>query len=186
MAGKLAGKFKTIVIDPPWHGPNASPAFQAHAPLRVLPYSTMTGIAIASLQVPQLAHPKAQLWIWAGSRGLGDAQLLLQQWSFNYRALFVWDKSGRKNGKWRIGTGRHMRGQCEFLLWGGRPGAQMVRPSDCPSQLQEWPVPRRHSEKPGEAYQLIRSMSAAPRVDLFARQRRPGFQSWGNELAAQG
>lgn len=175
-------KYKTIVIDPPWAGPGETPAFDSEnkatgkkMKLSLIPYSTMTGIQVASLRVSEQAADDAQLWIWCCSRSVGDAVLLAQLWSFKYRALFVWDKQ-------RIGLGRHARGQCEFLLWAARRGARLVDPKQCPRQIQQWPKPNRHSEKPAEAYQFIRSLSDAPRLDIFARQHRPGFTAWGNQV----
>jgi N6-adenosine-specific RNA methylase IME4 len=52
-----------------------------------------------------------------------------------------------------------------------------------PQQTHEWPRPKRHSEKPAEAYAMIAERSPGPRIDLFARQSRPGFEAWGNESA---
>lgn len=165
-------KYKTIVIDPPWPGPGV--CFRPHGTDEsVIPYTTMTGIQVAALRIKEIAHPESQLWIWAPSRNLGDATLLIQLWGFDYRALFVWVKP--------LGMGRHCRHQCEFLLWGGRPGARLVEPRKCPPQIQEWPKPKRHSEKPPEAYELISELSDGPRIDIFARQARPGFTPWGNE-----
>jgi N6-adenosine-specific RNA methylase IME4 len=42
--------------------------------------------------------------------------------------------------------------------------------------------PVRHSQKPDASYQLIESVSHTPRLELFARQRRQGWHSWGNEI----
>jgi N6-adenosine-specific RNA methylase IME4 len=134
----------------------------------------MTGVQISAMRIPDLADPAAQLFLWAPSRQIGDASLLMNTWGFRYRGLFVWCKP--------LGMGRHMRHSVEFLLWGGRPGAKLVEPKHCPVQLHHWPKPRRHSEKPPEAYRLIRQLSDPPRLDLFARQHRPGFQPWGNEV----
>jgi N6-adenosine-specific RNA methylase IME4 len=167
-------KFKTIVIDPPWPGPVGCPAFKSHGAADMLiPYTTQTGVQVATMRIPKIAAPGSQLWIWATSRSLGDASLLMQLWGYSYRALFVWKK--------RLGMGRHVRHECEFLLWGGVAGALLVKPKDCPRQVHEWPKPKRHSEKPAEAYEFIRFLSEGPRIDIFARQRRPGFTPWGNE-----
>lgn len=176
---KTPARFKTIVIDPPWPGPGSVPAFDSTATgpmkLNLIPYATMTGIQCAALQIPDIADDDAQLFIWATSRSICDAFLLAQLWAFKYRALFVWRKKA-------LGMGRHIRHQAEFLLWTARRGAPLVDPKQCPHQIQEWPKPRRHSEKPGEAYDLIRQLSCSPRIDIFARQDRPGFLAWGNEL----
>ena len=41
---------------------------------------------------------------------------------------------------------------------------------------------REHSRKPDEVYERIEHFCAGPRLDLFARERRPGWAAWGNEL----
>ena len=78
-------RYKTIVIDPPWPGPGATPAFDQSAPLRLIPYHTMTGVQCAALNVREVADDDGQLFLWATSRSIGDAYLLLQTWSFSYR-----------------------------------------------------------------------------------------------------
>jgi N6-adenosine-specific RNA methylase IME4 len=170
-------QYMTIMIDPPWPGPGATPAFdpdkKGKVPVSIIPYSTMTGIQCACLRVREIAHHQAQLFLWTPSRNIGDAFLLVQYWGFNYRALFTWMKPP--------GLGRHARHCVEFLIWAGRPGARLVEPKKCPLQVQHWPKPKRHSEKPPEAYDLIRSLTDGPRIDIFARQARPGFEPWGNE-----
>lgn len=167
-------KYKTIVIDPPWPGPGATPAFDAQRPLRLIPYHTMTGIQVAALRIREHAEEDAQLFIWATSRSVGDAFLLAQLWAFSFRGLFVWKKP--------LGLGRHVRSEAEFLLWAGRHGAPLVEPTDCPHQVHEWKKPHGHSEKPEGAYDMIRELSHAPRLDIFARKRRDGFDAWGDDL----
>ncbi len=41
---------------------------------------------------------------------------------------------------------------------------------------------RRHSQKPDEMYELIEAVAPTPRIELFARTRRPGWDAWGNEV----
>lgn len=43
-------------------------------------------------------------------------------------------------------------------------------------------APRRgHSVKPREAIKLIEARSLGPYLEMFARERRPGWDCWGNE-----
>ena len=48
------------------------------------------------------------------------------------------------------------------------------------------PARRREAErKPDEAYELIERMyPTLPKIELFARQNRPGWVAWGNEIAS--
>ena len=42
-----------------------------------------------------------------------------------------------------------------------------------------------HSKKPDEAREKILAlMGNLPRVELFARQKTPGWDAWGNEIAS--
>jgi N6-adenosine-specific RNA methylase IME4 len=41
---------------------------------------------------------------------------------------------------------------------------------------------REHSRKPDCIHERIERLVAGPYVELFARQRRPGWDCWGNEV----
>jgi hypothetical protein len=44
-----------------------------------------------------------------------------------------------------------------------------------------------HSRKPDEAYEIIERMyPGLPRIELFARGRRPGWDAWGNQANTDG
>ena len=47
-----------------------------------------------------------------------------------------------------------------------------------------WAVKRqsRHSKKPEFFQDLIKTVSDAPRIELFARRPRAGWDVWGNEV----
>jgi N6-adenosine-specific RNA methylase IME4 len=40
----------------------------------------------------------------------------------------------------------------------------------------------RHSEKPAEFYKLVESCSPGPYLEIFARQKRPGWTCVGGEI----
>jgi N6-adenosine-specific RNA methylase IME4 len=40
---------------------------------------------------------------------------------------------------------------------------------------------RQHSRKPDVFYERVAAASPGPRLDMFARERHEGFDSWGNE-----
>jgi len=165
-----AKHYQTIVIDPPWPGPTEHRSAKGGG-VTLIPYQCMTGIQLAAMNIGDIATDDAQLWMWATSRHLGDAQLLMQLWAFSYAGLFIWKKPP--------GLGPWIRHDSEFLLRGVRRGAKIDLPA--PAQTHEWPRPKRHSEKPPEAYVMIESKSPGPGIDIFARQPRPGFDAWGNQ-----
>ena len=47
--------------------------------------------------------------------------------------------------------------------------------------IKATPLRNGHSSKPDEFYNLIREMSPEPRIDIFARKSRVGFDTWGDE-----
>ena len=164
------GAYKTIVIDPPWPGPTEHRSDKGGG-VTLIPYQCMTGIQLAAMNIGEVAAEGAQLWMWATSRHIGDAHLLMQLWAFSYAGLFIWKKPS--------GIGPWIRHDSEFLLRGVRRGAEIKLPA--PVQTHEWPRPKCHSEKPPEAYRMIEEYSPGPRIDIFARQPRPGFDAWGNQ-----
>jgi N6-adenosine-specific RNA methylase IME4 len=91
----------------------------------------------------------------------------------------VWLRvSDHKPRKQAFGTGYVLRCAGEPFLIGtiGNPRtARNVR------SVIEGPI-REHSRKPEEAYaEAEKLMPRARRADLFSRQTRPGWTSWGNE-----
>lgn len=46
--------------------------------------------------------------------------------------------------------------------------------------LHEWPRGK-HSEKPNAFFELVERLSVGPRLEMFARQQRLGWDGWGNE-----
>lgn len=162
--------YKTIVIDPPWPGPGEHRSMKGGG-VTLIPYQTMTGIQLAAMQIADIVADGGQLWMWTTSRNFVDAGLLLQLWGFRYAGMFIWKKPPNL-GPW-------IRHDSEFLMRGTLPGAEIILPA--PVQTHEWPRPKRHSEKPPEAYRMIEEFSPGPRIDIFARQPRPGFDAWGNQ-----
>jgi N6-adenosine-specific RNA methylase IME4 len=41
---------------------------------------------------------------------------------------------------------------------------------------------REHSRKPDEIYERIENLLEGPYIELFARTKRPNWDSWGNEV----
>ena len=80
---------------------------------------------------------------------------------------------------------RLVRGQHELLFIATRGDMP------CPLQANRLPSvinsPRReHSRKPDKAYELIEGMyPGLPKIELFARERRCGWECWGNEVTSR-
>jgi N6-adenosine-specific RNA methylase IME4 len=168
---ELSGAFPVIYADPPWryeHAISDSRKIENQ-------YPTMTAEELAALTPP--AADDAVMFLWATSPKLDEALDLLRVWGFSYRTNLVWVKD-------KIGMGYYARQQHEQLLIARRGDLPVPDPADRPSSVIHAPRGR-HSEKPESVYGLIERMYPLfARCEMFARQTRPGWTSWGNEIAA--
>ena len=93
---------------------------------------------------------------------------------FRHAASFVWDKVRHNYGNYN--SVRH-----EFLLICPRGSALPETPELCDSVVC---VERtdKHSEKPNEFVEIIEKLyPSAPKIELFARNKRKGWHVWGHE-----
>ncbi len=159
-----------ILADPAWPStnPHSSWSPEQH-------YPTISLEAIKALPIP--AADDSVLFLWAVCHQLEDALAVIEAWGFTYKGCFVWVKPSIKLGNW-------IRYRHELLLFATRGNPTLPAPAHRQDSVIEAACGR-HSEKPVSAYQLIECMyPTASRVELFARTRRPGWTSWGNEVVA--
>ena len=73
----------------------------------------------------------------------------------------------------------------KLLLIARRGDPPTPRPEDRPASVIQAPR-REHSRKPDEAYELIERMyPELPKIELFAREERAGWDVWGNEVDSE-
>lgn len=138
-------------------------------------YPTMPVEQIAALPVSGLAADDAHLWIWGVNRLLGAAYEVARAWGFTPMTLVTWCKPGP-------GMGYYVRNNTEHCLLATR-GRPMVPPKALISSWYVWPRGP-HSQKPDEFFALAEQVSPGPRLELFARRSRPGWDSWGSQAPA--
>lgn len=165
----LTPPYRTIVADPPWQPPGrgASTKNRAGPSKR---YSTMTVEEISALPVEELVAPDVHLWLWGINGLMEDAYQVVRAWGFKPITLVTWCKPG-------TGIGNYLRNNTEHVILAsrGKPHVPEHKP------LSTWYIwPRgAHSVKPAAFYDLVEQVSPAPYVDLFARQQRFGWDTWG-------
>lgn len=168
--------YDAILADPPWDfrvysekGDRKSPSSQ---------YDTMSVEDICLLPVGQLASRHCALFMWTTFPVLDRSFEVLKAWGFRYATGGAWHKKSSTGEKTNFGTGYIHRSASEIWLVGvtGQPTwrSRSVR------NLIEAPV-RGHSRKPDQMYENIEDLISGPKVELFARQKRSGWDSWGNE-----
>lgn len=182
-------KYAVIYADPPWsycqHG--TGPKSRGNAAQH---YHTMTTEDICTLPVRQLAGGEqgCALFMWATFPQVADALRVMEAWGFTYKtAAFVWVKKNRKSGTNFWGMGAYTRANAEICLLGVtpdfRPAAQIK--NHAVHQIIEAPV-MAHSVKPNETRRrIVELLGDVPRIELFARQRVPGWDAWGDEIGEQ-
>jgi N6-adenosine-specific RNA methylase IME4 len=130
---------------------------------------------ISALPVGELAVADAHLWIWGVNRVLDAAYAVARAWGFTPMTLLTWCKPGP-------GMGYYLRNNTEHCLLATR-GKPMVPASKPVSSWYAWPRGK-HSQKPDEFFALAEQVSPGPRIELFARQSRAGWASWGAQAPA--
>lgn len=166
-------RYRTIVADPPWRYKTSLPGFGGAGGRSAVPYDTMTIDEIAALPVGALAEDDAHLYLWTTNTHLPHTWAIVRAWGFSYSTLLVWCKPPRG------GAGFPTFGICtEFVLFCRRGSASPLQRLD--RNWWEWPRAH-HSAKPPAFLDLVERVSPAPRLELFARTQRLGWDSWGNE-----
>ena len=160
-------KYKTILADPPW-------TFRHRSTRGAVSYPTLSVQQLTEMgpQIQDLAATNAHLYIWTTHVHLPDALKAIEAWGFRYTQPLVWFKV-------KMGLGFYYRSFIEILLFAVRGRLRLSR-RDLPNYLVESRT--KHSRKPLAAYRMIELGSPAPRIELFARERREGWHSWGDEV----
>lgn len=172
----ITKKYSVIYADPPWRYERSKVqgAAEKH-------YPTMSIDELCAMPVPELAAKDCALFLWATFPQLPEALRLIRAWGFRYRTVaFVWLKRNRKSPSWFYGMGYWTRSNAEICLLAtkGKPKRQ----SAGVHQFLISPI-EQHSKKPDAAREkIVALMGDLPRIELFARQKTPGWDIWGNEL----
>lgn len=172
--------YDLIMIDPPWRFELYSAKGEEKS--AQAQYATMSLDDIAALPVADLAAPDCLLWMWATAPLLPRQIEIMARWRFRYVTSGVWVKT-TVTGKTAFGTGYVLRNAHEPFLIGaiGEPKTQRDVRSVVMGQTRE------HSRKPDSAYAAAeRLVPNARRADLFSREHRKGWDSWGDEAGKFG
>lgn len=189
------GKYAAILADPPWQFNSlwggrpkkteagyASRAIDAH-------YDTLTIDEIAALPVADLAADSCVLFMWTCWPVLQSSFHVLEAWGFTYKTCaFSWMKAD----PYRLfaddktpfaGMGYWTRANTEPCLLATRG-----KPKRLNADVRQGIIDKRreHSRKPDCVHERIERLVAGPYCELFARERRAGWDAWGNEVGKFG
>lgn len=168
-----AGKYATIIVDPPW--PIEKLEREARPNQFAFDYPVMGLDEIYNFEIPgSVALDDCHLFMWTTQKFLPRAFDVLAAWNFRYVFTMVWHKPG---GFQPYNLPQY---NCEFILYARRGNPQFLETKaffTCFNADRSG-----HSIKPDEFYNLIRRVCPEPRIEIFARQERDGFDVWGNEV----
>lgn len=125
-------------------------------------------------QISSLADENCHLYMWVTSNYLDVGIECMKHWGFRYITNVVWNKTTG------VGMGRYFRNYHEICLFGAK-GSFKIDPHVFIKSVISAPR-REHSRKPEQMYDLIEKRSPGPYIELFARNTREGWDSWGNEV----
>lgn len=185
-------RYACIVADPPWQvkAGRAMGAYEMRDGKQVwakgesdaarpLAYPAMTVAEIAALRVP--AADNCHLYLWTINKYLRQAFDVAAAWGFQYSTMLTWAKNPKGSG-----LGGCYGISSEYVLFCRR--GTLAAKADIPTTWFNWKRPYdergkpKHSAKPPEFYEMVERVSPGPYLEMFARQRRPGWDAFGNEV----
>ena len=180
-------KYKIIYADPPWRfkvwsGPEKKIASRG----TVAPYKTLEIEEIKSIPVKDWTDEDCALFLWIVWPTMPEALSVIDAWGFKYKTCaFTWMKANPYK-LWALeedvymGLGYWTRANSEVCLLATKGNPRRVDNGVRQGIIE----PRReHSRKPDElADRIVQLCGDVPRLEMFARTRRPGWDQLGDEL----
>jgi N6-adenosine-specific RNA methylase IME4 len=149
-------------------------------------------IALKDTLIAKAAAADCVHFMWTTRPMFPEALKVMMAWGFDYKTCFGWEKTN-EDGSPYIGAGYWARDNFEALLVGTRGSIP------APALGTQWPALIKapvirgpdgrvvHSAKPSIFYELIEAyFPNLPKIELFARQRRAGWDPWGLEAPMAG
>lgn len=173
-------KYNIIYADPPWQfnnkrtGGSMKSGAEQH-------YITMDLVNICELPIHTICDNDCVLFMWWITSMPQEAIEVVHRWGFQLKTMtgFVWNKT-TKHGKPHFGMGHETRAGAECCLIAKR--GNLKRVSASVRSVVTAPIGK-HSQKPQEvADRIVQLYGYLPRIELFARDRKTGWDSWGNEI----
>ena len=187
-------KYQIVYADPPWDYGKSSlhftkGGFDIRGDGRNLDYEkeekqypTMDSSDIAELPIKDLIDKDAICFMWTTDTHMPEALEIMKAWGFTYKTIgFVWVKK-EKSGKQVKMMAPWTNKGAEICLLGTRGAMTKHMKARNVSQVVE-ATRTKHSKKPDFiAEEIARMFPDCNRIELFARDAKPGWDVWGNEI----
>jgi N6-adenosine-specific RNA methylase IME4 len=171
--------YKTILADPPWRFSNRTGKV-APEHKRLSRYETLSLEEIMEIPVSHVAGEQSHLYLWVPNALLPLGLEVMKAWGFEYKSNLIWHKIRKDGGPDGRGVGFYFRNTTEIVLFGIRGKMRTLKAGR--SQVNILKTQKQeHSRKPDEMYDIIESCSPGPFLEIFARDRRKGWDVFGNQ-----
>jgi N6-adenosine-specific RNA methylase IME4 len=180
----LEGMFRVWSIDFPWKYKGAQPS-GVSAQSRYPGMTIAEGIKMGdSIKAHTMKHAVAFFWVtapflyYATDPDKGpDPYRLIRSWGFEPKTGGVWDKVEHNFGNYL--SIRH-----EHLIIATRGSCTPDRPTPMLDSVFTERKSDVHSAKPKIAIKMMERLYDGPYVEMFAREERKGWTTWGNQVNA--
>jgi site-specific DNA-methyltransferase (adenine-specific) len=173
-------RYSIIYADPAWqynkrNNSNTKFGKGAHH------YDLMHLNDIKELGVPNISDNNCALFLWVTFPRLQEGLDVIKAWGFEYKTIaFNWIKTNKNNNRPFFGIGYYTKSNTEACLLGIK--GKMKPVSNKVSSVIITPR-EAHSKKPDIVRdKIVELFGDIPRIELFARQKVNGWDSWGNEI----
>ena len=172
-------KYQIIYADPPWNFKVWSKKGMGRSAERH--YPTLNKKIIQSFRIKDICAKDCVLFLWVTAPCLIEGIELIKAWGFEYKTIgFTWVKKNKKTDTWFWGMGYWTRANAELCLLATKGNPKRVNAGV--HQILDDRI-MRHSQKPDSARKrIVQLMGDLPRIELFAREKTPGWDVWGNEV----
>lgn len=174
-------RYKTVVADPPWK-PDLGGTWNARAdkgrPQRF--YATMEYDEIETLR-PDL-DDQAHVYIWCLAQHADLGFRLARAWGAEPVTMLTWRKPGLGVGRFQCNT-EHVVVARKGSRHGNPFGQGGRNAPATGGTCFDWPRGK-HSEKPDDFFALVERLSLAPRLEMYARAPRVGWDVFGDQVPA--
>ena len=187
--GLPRGYFRVALVDPPWRFSTWSPHGRHRCADRHYRCEELEQLKQV-VPISELMAPDSLIFLWVVQTHLPAALQLLEAWNFEFKTVgFIWIKMPKQ---WsanklplrirpKMGMGYYTRANSE-QCWIACRGNGIKRQDKGVDQVLYAPI-REHSRKPDEViHRIDRLVGDVPRIELFARQQRPGWEAWGDQV----
>ena len=176
-------KYQIIYADPPWKYNDKRVSITSDRPQRYggISYKVMDINELCKLPIKQIADDNCTLFMWVTMPLLQDCFKVINAWGFKYKTCgFVWIKK-TSFGNFRSGLGSYTNCNAELCLICVKGKCLERKHKDVKQIIYAKVIG--HSRKPTETYTRIeRLYGNVPKIELFARHKREGWDTWGNEV----